>query len=313
MQIETGPGLPPEEVTLIYENYKEPLTPVEGGFGYMGTLAQNEAKTHVQCHICGNLFEALGGHIYTSHNMTGEEYKDTFGMALNNALVADAVREKLIEGHRSHFHKDYISEDGRPDWLVKYWDEVKSGKRERPTYKRTAWALERRNREGICPDQVLERIREFVTATGSASQDDFRRYYKEHYMGPIRYFFGGWENAIRLAGHQTVSEQLQEKYAPEKLLDYLKVFYAEHGRSPQRSDWKRGLLPPEYQYRKHWPTLNDARLAANIPAVVPVATGYNVQLSAKQFELYEHYRESLSRSTFQRRRILQRIAEGEIT
>lgn len=280
-----------QEVVLVYDNYKEPLKPFEGGYGYAGTIAQSEDKTKIQCHFCGGLFESLTGHIGAKHGLSGREYKEKVQLTLSTALVADVVREKQVLGRRT-------SSSGGPGknfdkGLAQYWEEVRAGKRPGPRKGDHKWSLEYRNKKGLCQDQVLEKIRDLAKELGKTpSHDQFREKYTR-FNHSIYYFFGSWNTAVKMAGYVPIQEQQRQKWEPEKLKEYLRLFYKEHGRSPQKSDWNRGLLPNHYHYYKHWPTLNEARLAAGIPAVIPISGGYYYELSPEKFEQYEQAKDEV--------------------
>jgi hypothetical protein len=75
-----APVVPPTAVKPIYIDYKEPLRPIEDGFGYMGTLATNDDRSLIQCHICGHYFGNLVMHVWSKHQMRSRAYKEKFGL-----------------------------------------------------------------------------------------------------------------------------------------------------------------------------------------------------------------------------------------
>ena len=42
--------------------YKQPMTKVEDGFGYLGAITTTKDGKHIQCHICGYFFGRLANH-----------------------------------------------------------------------------------------------------------------------------------------------------------------------------------------------------------------------------------------------------------
>ncbi len=83
-------------ITPHYLDYKEPLTKVKGGYGFMGVITTNEEQTHVQCHICGYYFESLGSHVQHTHKMKAREYKEKYQLRISRGLLAPKAREALI-------------------------------------------------------------------------------------------------------------------------------------------------------------------------------------------------------------------------
>lgn len=270
------------DTPLFYDNYKEPLTKVENGFGYMGTLATNETGSHVQCHVCGYFYEALGVHLRT-HNLKAREYKQKFGLGVSTALVGERVREAYIKS--------------RQEWrgmlrpgLVKYWVDVRAGLIKRPVRKGEKRSLEQYNKQGVCPEQTLQAIKDLATKFGrTPSHDEFRAVHNGRFHGPILTHFGSWSNAVRLAGMITVGDAKTAATTKPMLIAYLKDFYDRHGRTPMNSDFKRGIIVPRYNYYKEFGTLNVARVAAGIPAVIPMPNRRYVEVPAEEYYKYEAY------------------------
>lgn len=65
---------------LRYRSLKQ-----EGAFGEVGSLAYDAIADKVQCHICGQWFHFLSGHL-RKHGVTIFDYKEQFGLNRNHAL-----------------------------------------------------------------------------------------------------------------------------------------------------------------------------------------------------------------------------------
>lgn len=61
-------------------------------YGELGVL--NDDGEKVECHACGKWFVGLGTHIWKVHDITEEEYKATFGLALSRGLLSPAAHER---------------------------------------------------------------------------------------------------------------------------------------------------------------------------------------------------------------------------
>lgn len=273
-------GLPPE-TELLYENYKEPLKriPKVEGYGYYGTLAQTKEKTHVQCHLCGNLYPSVGNHLRI-HKISAEDYKERFGLALGTALISDTRKEELQQNAVKRF-------DGKlPKHLIAYNKKVQAGAIKHNPNKREKWTLERRNKEGLCPDQVLEKIKELGTKLGhTPSQDEFRRYYKDRFIGSIKYQHGSYLKAVKKA--KLISAKEIKEPDNEKLLQDLVDFHKKHGRIPMSADFNRGMLYPRAMYFRRFGTLNNARVEAGLNAVIPMPFGQILELTPQQYMDYK--------------------------
>lgn len=294
-------GVPSEGMTLVYENYKEPLKKVEGGHGYIGTIAQNQEKTHIQCHICGFMFKSLGPHL-RNHNLNARDYKQKFHLSLSTALLGDELRQARIKAREGG-----IYEKGKlPEHLKKYHE--KRQEQGKPLARGDAsWSLEVRNKKGICPDQVLEKIREAAAKNdGPLSYEDFQRINgNKRYLHTATYFFGSWGNAVKMAGLISAGDARDERYSKKRLIEYLKTFYKENGRTPMKSDFSRGVLPARYHYHKHWGTLNNARVEARIPTVIPLPGRRYIEMPPDKFVEYTYRKQGLTET--KRRKLFSEI------
>lgn len=270
------------EPDLIYENYKEPLKKIRKGqgFGYYGTVATTKDKTLIQCHACGELFSTLGGHL-RKHSMDAVVYKEKFGLSMTTALVSDSVREAMQQRTIGKLQNGQL-----PEHLVKYNRDVQNGVIKHDPNNRSNWKLERRNKEGLCPDQVLEKIKELaMLLKHTPSEDEFRNYYGYRYIKSIRYLHGGYLQAVKKA--ELVSAKELKEPDNDKLLQDLIDFKEEHGRIPMTSDFKRGLLRPRAMYFRRFGSLNNARIEAGLNAVLPMPFGQIVEMSPEEYIKYK--------------------------
>lgn len=78
------------------------------------------------------------------------------------------------------------------------------------------------------------------------------------------------EDALKMASLQTRGSGGQKKYSDAQLLEWLRQFYGENNRVPTQSDFSRGYLPPQSVYINRFGNLNEARMAAGIPVLIPL-------------------------------------------
>lgn len=248
-------------MTLLYRNYKEPLKKVEQGYGYYGTVATDDTGNRLQCHICGELFEQLGPHIFQSHGMKVADYKLKFQLNRTTSLVGEDVRRKLIKNYQNYSQA--------------VADTLKKGRSAPKTKRDNKWRLEQKNILGTCPDQLLDKIKKLSIRLGhTPSNGEFRRFYKGKYSTSILNTFGTWNAAIELAG---LARNEGSKYSDEVLLSFLQNFYQQHNRVPTTSDFNRNYLPSSRLYIYRFGSLNQARMAANIPILIPMSNGKYVE------------------------------------
>lgn len=268
---------------LIYENYKEPLkeVPKTKGFGYYGVIALTEDRNMMQCHICGNTYKSVSLHI-RGHTISTQEYKEEFQLAASTSLIGEGTREK----YQQMAFKRMSGE--MPAHIKKRNEAIKNGEIiQPPAFKRLS--LESRNKRGICPDQVLQKIKDLEAKLGHCpTVEEFKKEYKSRFLTPINFHFGGYNKACRAA--RLVPRQDVIQYTDQTLLDKLKDFYKRFKRMPMTSDFDRGLLPSTRTYKNHFKTLNWARVEAGIGAVIPMHRGAYKILTPDEYIEYKRSR-----------------------
>ncbi len=118
--------------------------------------------------------------------------------------------------------------------------------------------MELRNRDGRCPSQTLEKLKELCDRIHR--QPTHRELAEEGFnVESLKWMFNTKSvgKVVQLAFDQNPEDAPEirvggiRKYSDEALLGMLRNFYFEHHRLPGRSDQKRGLLPSFscYEYR----------------------------------------------------------------
>jgi len=62
-------------------------------FGSLGVLETDGFKN--QCHICGRWIKGLGSHIRRIHDMTADDYRESFELRVTQSLLAEESSERL--------------------------------------------------------------------------------------------------------------------------------------------------------------------------------------------------------------------------
>jgi len=255
----------PDESQVMFYGYKEPLKKFAGGFGYQGVLTYSKDKDRVQCHICGRLYKNVGSHSKLTHGLTAREYKERTGLAQNTALVGEGTRALLIVAHKEI---PSFSQRNKSKVDIRKHMKYMSDKANKKGVKR--WSLERRNKEGNCPDQLIDRILKLKDKLGR--RPTAKEYAKEYgSFQSIITVYGKWETALKFAGIPLHSTERSIKSSREFLLEHMREFYKKYKRTPRTSDMRRGLLPYHQIYCKVFGTLNRARQEAGIPVLIKIS------------------------------------------
>lgn len=239
------PGIEPS-----YYGYKEPLRKVEKGYGYMGVVIGNIERTHIQCHICGYYYSYLGKHLLV-HGTNAKEYKQTFGLSVKTSLLGEALRRKRIEAQLNQ----------PKELIARRTAHMRNLGNQKGRHKGhgTGHSLEKKNQLGLCPDQILDRIRELAEKLGrTPTMPEYMGHYKSgcsHIVGT----YGTWKNAVRLSGLQHLPiGQGHKKYTTASLLFLLEDFKERNGRWPSHSDCRRGLIPSSWVWSTYFNGLKKA-------------------------------------------------------
>lgn len=256
-----------EGVALTLKNYKEPLRPVENGFGYYGAILVTLDGEGIQCHICGEIKQSLAGHIWGKHKIKAKPYKKKFFLAYDTALVSENHRKKLQQNQIDWWNS--LNEEQQEFYREKsrLAIEAMNGKRVAHGQK---IKLETKNKRGTCPDQLLAKILEAKTFyKRTPTQQEFVEFCgTQRYKHLIYTTFGSWKKAVEMAGLELAkgksSVPKKKQYSREELLEYIVVFYKKHKRPPTESDCRRGLLPGGDVYRRRFGSLPKAKAEAGI-------------------------------------------------
>ncbi len=273
-------------IDIYYYNYKEPFIKFKGGFGFEGALGYSLDKKKVQCHFCGEFYKSIrSSHIQTCEGVKRYEkknnvliedtndYKDIVGLNRTSALIGEETRLKLIQNAIDCNKKLQVSK-----WNDKEQKKERGKKLSERNRRRTGEkiSMEKRNKSGTCPVQLLERIKEVHQALGhTPTKKEFYNFFKGKYLGAIYQVHGSWVEAVKKAGFIPVSlsdEHREYEYTNEQLLQALREFYERFGRLSTSSDHTRGLLPSYWTYTNRFGSINNARRQAELPVKYKVGT-----------------------------------------
>jgi len=261
-----------QEADLTLHNYKEPLTKVPDGFGYMGTITSTNDGNYIQCHICGRLYANMGGHLYAAHKMTAREYKDMFGLKYTSALISENERMRLKKKSLDWLKK--LTDEEKEAYIAKHKEAYyEKGRAKRAKTGQPKEKLEQKNEKGSCPDQVLAKIRQVADEMGrTPSKAEFIAHLGSQRFVHLAYkLFGSWTLAVELAGLTPKSKELSKdykRYDDGELLSSLRDFALQNGVEPTKSDFNRGVLPPYPLYVERFGSLPKAYIEAELSDIL---------------------------------------------
>lgn len=249
----------PEDTEAVYVDYKEPLTKVKKGYGFMGVLCTNKQETHLQCHECGLFFKNLGVHT-KSHSMSADEYRQKYELRRTTGLVPPKVHEAMV---RRVQNADSLTKLKRITGLRKGAAKLEQMKRE-GYRKRQPYSLENKNKNGTCPAQLLDKIKLLAKDLGyTPSQLEFGKAYKTGHIEAVYRTYGSWTNAVRIAGLKPKGQGRQPLYSQEILINIMRDYYDRYGRQPSYNDFvKTRGVPSHTNLYKYFGSYSKAIQAA---------------------------------------------------
>lgn len=244
----------PKDTPSVISGYKEPLTKVHNGYGFLGTIAFNKEQTHTQCHICGFFFRNLSLHTTTDHKIKVNDYKDKLGIGRTVSLMAPVTRKKYYDNW----------EKLPADEKLKRATEMKAGRllagKEGNRHKKS---LHKKNLEGRCPEQLLDKIKRLADKLGQApTRKEFDNEYKDegYFIGSVALTFGTWTEALKILNlTPRLARGMRPIYDQATLIVAMQDFEKRYGREPYTKDIRAGLLPSFYTFRKNFGSFSKAK------------------------------------------------------
>lgn len=241
-------------------DYEKPFLDIKDGYGHLGVLLVDKKTGEVQCHICGGYYHWLANHIWGTHKIKPNIYKEQFGLGQNTALASEKVREQLVR--RAMTFPWERLQKGRQRLL--------KAQREGKTYNRNhrnhgMATAEEMNKNGTCQLQVLDKLINISEKLGRQPYAH-EMIHKDgaNFRQTIRNRYGSVAEVRRLLEMQGYRYQKPDTklYSDDELLTALKQFTSVYKRRPVASDIKRGLLPSEGVFTKRFGSWKEAKLLA---------------------------------------------------
>lgn len=193
----------PRETKPVIRGYKYPLSPVEHGYGYYGTLAYDKSGYYTQCHICGYYFKGLSWHVSQSHKLPKQQYLAEYGLSSTTSLIAPEQKKVWKDPN--------LNMSLSADAQAKRLEALKKGRTVASyTGGKRGKSLERKNREGRCALQLLDKIVKLTEYLGrQPTKREFGKYYNQGYLGSVFNTFGTWNEAKQAALEMAVAKEVK--------------------------------------------------------------------------------------------------------
>lgn len=135
-----------------------PYMPFEEGYGYQGVLLLDTNLDKIQCHICGEWHNSLGGHL-RKHKITAKQYKDKIGLFRQEPLMSLKSINNYREANKSPKRKANFRK------ILKAHRLKKRTKRKHMYYHQCN-KIQLKNRFGTCDAQLKFRLDEAIKKYG---------------------------------------------------------------------------------------------------------------------------------------------------
>jgi hypothetical protein len=210
-------------VEVLVPNYKEPILPVVGGFGWYGLQAYNE-KGQPMCHECGSFRDRLLGHAVKQHGLRSREYKARYGLLMGKRIVSTASHEKAhnrimgdplaVERLRRNARLAPLTPKGKPH---------------------SKQALEWQNRIDTCEMQLLRSLSTMSVANPGITKEQANRL-RPGISELLRKRFGSFSKARQLVG-LNANQSGPRRKPKTAILEDMCLFKGKHGRWPLWKDY----------------------------------------------------------------------------
>ena len=223
---------------------EEPFTVIgDGYFGYKGVVLRDKEKDLLQCHICGQWYEALISHVRLAHKMKALNYRMKFGLPINYPLCSHRLSEIIRE--TSLLNKERYSEamlEGLKKARTKI---VKKKQLKHLRYSLNNPAFE--NKNGACMEQLKKR---YLIVADIVGHDPSKSEIDEHDKSLNSMIFRkhGSINNFREKANFQVRKKWRNGdyiYSEEFLLGKLREFARIHNRAPSQAAFSKHFDKPD--------------------------------------------------------------------
>lgn len=192
--------------------YIPPFENNSTGFGFKGVIIEDFESGKIQCSECGKWFEQLPTHLHLTHNMTGFEYRQKFGL-----LQSTALKSKKLRLNQSKVMQKLRRKNPQNNYSFVKDNEYAANRKNKPK------AVESRNKYGVCDLQLMERIIELRNELGKTpTLTQLRDRYGAVIMTNLALRFGSYVKLCKDMGFEPNISNHNPKYSREYFIDKIK-------------------------------------------------------------------------------------------
>lgn len=225
------------DIWVSVPDYKEPILPVRGGYGWYGLQAYDFQGDKLMCHECGKFTESLATHIKI-HKLDKTQYKDKYGLLHKSKLTSTTLSHKFSE----HFKGiEKVKHNQTVERLAQLRARAKElGIISNP--KGNKYAVEFLNKHDTCPAQTLRGL----IAASKVYGDDIT-FHQCNQFRPgltdliIKYHgsFNKGKQVAKLAINPPISKT---KFPERLLLEDMVGYFRKHHKYPSLRDYRNGKM-----------------------------------------------------------------------
>ena len=212
-------------------NYKEPILPVSGGFGWYGLQAYDFQGDKLMCHECGKFFDVLSVHTSRIHKLNDKNYKKKYGLMGSTKLTSEKARINLRTNWENnpkvqHYVKNHQIMRKHIDYHAK----------------KNKWATEFQNLHDTCPAQVLRALKSAAEIYGDNITESQTRQYNSCLVPALTARFGSFNKAKQMIGLSQNANHYPNNplFTKQMILEDAICFYKKYGHWAKERDFKKG-------------------------------------------------------------------------
>ncbi len=217
-------------IEVFVPDYKEPILPVEGGYGWYGLQSYNE-QGQLMCNECGVFRNALSLHV-REHKLSVKQYKIKYSLMSKTKLVSEDITNKFRD-----IAKKNHSLDKTPEVTRKAVIAMLKARREK---KGKPLPLEFLNKQGTCPAQCLSRLIAISCIEGDKPTVRQIRNHDSSLEGLLISRFGSLNKARQIV--KLMPNIAEPVYTRRMIIEDMIGFYRKYHRWPLRKDYDSGLM-----------------------------------------------------------------------
>lgn len=241
---------------MIRPLYKahEPFMEAPAAYGFLGVIMYDDKEDKVQCHVCGGWYRHVGSHAHVTHKISGEDYKDRFGLTRKIALCSMAVSKKRAA----------VMNNLRSSGRMPPCKRMSKSFYKRRKYRNGQATVSFKNRNGLCDLQMFTRYEVVKNIVGREPTCNDLRKYDSSLMGVIGN--RGTLNEYKESIGKPTRARARPSIPDIELVAQLRKWAKENNNRPRSCDFliKKNGYASRTVFQEHFGSWNNALRIAGI-------------------------------------------------